>query len=96
MIVHNFHVGWAFIRPAEANPKLVVYSNAVLTLTLTLQRLQTIAGRRTQKLQSMCCIKLRQLPNRYISKARKPLTFSGFEQCLRIGTTEAIDHPFRL
>src|SRR2546427_8750331 len=96
VIIHNLHVRRTFLSPSEANAELVVYANAVLTLTFALQRLQVIARWRAQKIQSMSCIKLRQLPNRDVCNARKPLTPSGFKQCLRISTTEAIDHIIRL
>jgi len=96
VIVHNLHVRRAFFRPAEANAKLTVDADAVLALALSLQRLQMIAGWGAQKLQSMCCIKLRQLPNCDIRDAGKPLGSSGLKQRLRVGATEAINHESRL
>src|SRR5438552_1989796 len=96
VIIDNLHVCWAFARPTKTDAKLIVNPNAVLTSAITLQRLQAIARRRTQKVECMCCVKLRQLPNRNSNDARKPPAFSLLEQRLRIGTTEALDHIFRL
>jgi hypothetical protein len=45
MVVHNFNfMGIAFM-PAEANPPLVVHTNAMLTLTTALQCFEPVARR---------------------------------------------------
>ena len=55
-----------------------------------------ISGRRAQELQRMRAIKLRQLPSRDLDDLGKSLALARFKQSLRVGTAEAIDHPFML
>jgi hypothetical protein len=50
------------VAPSETDPPLIVDSNTHLTLTVTVQRLQTVAGRRAQVVELLCgvdCKKLR-------------------------------------
>jgi hypothetical protein len=50
VIVNNFNIrrAWHRIRPLEANAPLVIYSNAVLTLTIATQVLETISWQYSQ------------------------------------------------
>ncbi len=45
MIVYNFNLIWAIIRPNEANAKLIVDSNAMLTMAITLESFKQVAWR---------------------------------------------------
>ena len=56
------------------------------------QGFQAIAGRRVQKRQCLCRVKLCQLANRDVRNARKLLAFSSLKQCLRVGATKAPNH----
>jgi hypothetical protein len=92
VIVYNLHILRTFLCPAETNPKLIIHSNAVLSFAPGPQSFQVISGRGAQKLYCLGRVKLYQLANRDIRNARKLLTSSSLEQCLRIGATEAPDH----
>jgi hypothetical protein len=46
MIIHNFDILGAGLRPAKANAPLVVYADAVLAFSVAIERFETIAGRR--------------------------------------------------
>jgi hypothetical protein len=48
MIIDHFDVGWSFRRPSEANPELVVNPDRMLSLPVSAQRFQPIAGRHPQ------------------------------------------------
>ena len=51
MIIDNFDVQRSFVRPAKADPPLLVDPNAPLARAITLQGFQTVAGRRSHVLQ---------------------------------------------
>ena len=62
MVINNFDLFRTGSGPAEANPELPVDSNAVLTLPVTMQRLQHIAGRYFKIIQLACSLKLPNFP----------------------------------
>ena len=59
VVVHNFHVRRSIFSPPEADPELIVDTNAVPTLPIASQRLQPIARRRPQELQGVRSIERR-------------------------------------
>jgi hypothetical protein len=54
VVVGEFHVMSLAIAPHEADPPLVVDPDAVLTLPVTAERLQTVARHRTQLVETLC------------------------------------------
>jgi len=62
VVINNFDLFRTGSGPAEANPELPVDSNAVLTLPVTMQRLQHIAGRYFKIIQLACSLKLPNFP----------------------------------
>lgn len=62
MVINNFHIFRASLGPTEANPELLVNSNAVLTLAVTMQRFQHIPGRHFKIIQLACNLELPNLP----------------------------------
>ena len=63
MVINNFHIFRTGLGPAEANPELPIDSNAVLTLAVTMQRLQHIAGRYFKIIQQTCSLELPNFPH---------------------------------
>jgi hypothetical protein len=61
VIVHDFNIPCSVIGPPKANSPLVVDPNAHLARTITLEELQSIAGRISQVLQRFRRIQLAQL-----------------------------------
>ncbi len=61
VIVHDLYVAWAMDRPDEAKPPLLIDTNAVLALSITPQRLETIAGWDTHEFQISGSVKLSKL-----------------------------------
>lgn len=62
MVINNFDVFRASSGPTEANPELLVNSNAVLTLAFTMQRFQQIPGRHFKIIQLACNLELPNFP----------------------------------
>ena len=52
VIVAEFNIMGVAFGPAKTNAPLLVHAHAVLALPITLQRLETIAGRDPQELQT--------------------------------------------
>jgi len=61
MIIDNFYIFCACIRPTKADSPLIVDTNAVLTRTITFERFKIIAGRRPQIINSTSDFKLSEL-----------------------------------
>lgn len=78
--------------PDEAHPPLVVHSDAMLSLPITLERFEAVARRRTKELQSLRGMKLRELPLGDASERSEPLDRLALEQCLRVLALEREDH----
>jgi hypothetical protein len=64
VVIHNLDINWACICPAETDPPLIVYPNAVLPNPIALQRLKSIPGWHPKFIQCHHRIKDRQLPPR--------------------------------
>jgi hypothetical protein len=60
VVVNDFNVGRTGVCPAKANPKLIVDSDAVLPLPVSLQSLEPIAGRNPEILQDVGLVQLVQ------------------------------------
>lgn len=61
VIVDEFDILSTSIVPGEADPPLIIDSNAVLPRPVVFQRLQPIAGRHTQRVEKAGGVDLRQL-----------------------------------
>ena len=73
MVVHNFHVQRILTVPAEANPPLIVHADAVLTFAVVFQRLQVIAIRDAQIIQTPRLMQHQQFPPRHaLNLPRQP------------------------
>lgn len=51
VVIDNLYVVSVTIRPAKANPPLVIHANAVLALAIPLEFLKSIAARNTKVLE---------------------------------------------
>ena len=93
MVVHDFHFGWAgaFLRPLEANPPLVVDTDAPLPLAPTFERLQTIARPR-QIAQAGGGIELVEFARGGSGEARKGRHPATLVERLGFPIREANDH----
>ena len=92
MVINNFDIFRASLGPAEANPELPVDSNAVLTLAVTMQWLQHIAGRYLKIIQLACCLELPNFPQGNSLKIDEASDAASACQLLGILTLERYDH----
>jgi hypothetical protein len=73
VIVHDFNVFSASIRPTETHAKLIVHSNAMLPRTIAFQGFQSIAGRHTKIVQFSGDLELPQFAARDCRDIHEPL-----------------------
>jgi hypothetical protein len=64
MVIDNFYVFRALLRPAETYPVLIVHANAIPPYPGTLQRLQPVSWGCAKIFQSLSRIQLLQLTKR--------------------------------
>ncbi len=92
MVINNFDIFRASLGPAEANPELPVDSDAVLTLTITMQWLQHISGWYFKIIQLACSLKLPNFPQGNSLKIDEAPDAASTCQLLGILTLERYDH----
>jgi hypothetical protein len=92
MIIDDFDVIRLAVAPDKTQPPLIVNADAVLAEPITLQRLQVIAGRYTQKIQCSGGMQLHQLSQCDAFKRLEPLYALTLEQGLGIGALKRLDH----
>jgi len=92
MVINNFDIFRTSLGPVEANPELPVDPNAVLTLAITMQRLQQIAGRYFKIIQLTCSLELPNLPQGNALEIDKASNAATACQLLGILTLKRYDH----
>jgi hypothetical protein len=92
MVINNFDILRASPGPAEANPELLVDSNTVLTLAVTIQRFQHVSGRHFEIIQLACGLELPNFPQGNSLKVDESPDSSSTCQLLSILTFERYDH----
>lgn len=65
MIITDFHFIGVSTRPKEADSPLVIYADTVLTLPISFQSLQPVAGKYPQILKTFCRIYVAQFSESY-------------------------------
>jgi len=93
VVVDDLDVPGVTPRPAEADPPLVVDSDAVLALSIALERLEPVSRRDLEILERLRSIQDEELPQRASVKLRRKAsrTFSP-EEDLGGRTAEAPNH----
>jgi hypothetical protein len=91
VVVHYFNLNRSDARPHEANAPLIVDANAVLTLSITLQRFKTIAWGGFQKVQCLGCFYLSQLALRNQQESPELPRAHALVQRLRVFALERLD-----
>jgi hypothetical protein len=64
MVVHDLNVLSTYSRPAEANPELIVNTDAILPGAIALERFEPIARRHPEILEPSCDLQLPKLASR--------------------------------
>jgi hypothetical protein len=78
MVVDDLHVLGAGTGPTKAHAKLIIDADAMLSGTIASERLQPIAGRHSQIVETFCDFQLTQLSSR-----------DGFDACKAPDSTPA-------
>ena len=92
MIINDFNILRSRSGPAEADAPLIVDTNAVLTLSIAIQSLKSVAGRRAQELERCRSLELRELAGRYFHDRAEARRFAGFKELSGIDALKALDH----
>lgn len=97
MVVDHFYVDRTRIRPTETDPILVIDPDAVLTMTISPKRLQTVPGRYPQIVDDLGLIERVEFPRSHLpQKPRQPLAGNlrvpTIKQVFSRLITEASDH----
>jgi hypothetical protein len=64
VIIHNLYIMRPVGLPQKTDAPPIVYADAVLSLAVSAQNLQSIPRWNPQIFQSVCCLQLIQLPQR--------------------------------
>jgi len=92
MIVDDFDfVGIRFL-PFKTYSPLRVDPNAVLTLSIAMQRFQAIAGRKNQVRQQTCCMDRPEFSECNPLNRTVPLAALAMENAFRFSITKTFDH----
>ena len=92
MVIYDFNIFGTSFCPSEADAPLPVYSDAVLSGSIALERFQPITGRYSQILKICSNFKLSQFPAGNIGDVRKSLDAVSFGKGLGIGALEGSNH----
>jgi hypothetical protein len=68
VVVDYFNVDRTGLCPSEADPILIVDPDAVLTLAVSTEYLETVAGRHSQVVQDLGLVKGIEFPRGYFPK----------------------------
>jgi len=78
MIVYDFNIFCASLRPTKAYTPLIVDTNAILTCSVAFECFKAISGRYLQVIQSAGNFKLPQLPPSYRSNIHESSDMVAF------------------
>jgi hypothetical protein len=92
MIIDDFDLLSAGFRPSETHSKLIVDPNAVQSLSIPFEPLQTIPRWNAKVIQPPCDLQLAKLATCHRSYFAKTLYRNPLGQSLRIGTPKAFYH----
>ena len=93
VVINDFDFGRTRPSPSETDTKLVVNPNTVLSRTIALERLQSVAWRYAQVAELTGNLKLPKLAARDGCDTRKPACAAPAGQCFRIGIPKRDNHP---
>lgn len=96
MVIHDFDFGRVAAPPYETNPPLVVNTDAVLPLAITVQSFQAVSWRRGKVPQFRSAVELQQFPPRNPLERLEPSDRQAVKQPFRIRAAEGFDHNVRV
>jgi hypothetical protein len=72
VVIHDFDIFGASVRPTETHPELIIDTDAMLSRAVAFQGFQSISWRHPQIVQSARDLQLPQLTSRYGRDVREP------------------------
>jgi hypothetical protein len=96
VVVHDLNLLRLAILPDETDSILIVDTDAVLPPPITGESLKVIPGKRAQVVESLGCVKLRELALRDPGDAPKPARRISLKERLCVAVPEGPDHLRRL
>src|SRR5215471_15388193 len=92
MVIGDFHVVRVAVLPDEANAELIVNPNAVLALTVALQRFQPVARRRLEIVECVGRMHHSKFAERDALDRLKPLRELAVPDLFSICASKALNH----
>ena len=92
VVIHDFDLVWTILTPHETQAPLVIDADAVLSLPITTQTLQTVSRYRGQVSQRGCSIETLQPSARRCHEIDKAPDMAALEQCSSITIFAALNH----
>ena len=96
MVVRDLHIVNVALRPAEADPVLIIDPDTVPTFPLALQYFQAVTRRRPQVIQASGGIEVHELPECEVRDLVPLPNWALLKDCLGIGIAECPDHASML
>jgi hypothetical protein len=96
VIIDDLYLVSVALSPLETDAPLIVDSDAVLTLTVTVQFLQAIAGRDAQVLQRLRVVQHYELATGGVLDALKAWKALAVEERFRVFAPERLYHKWNL
>jgi hypothetical protein len=92
VVIHDFDIFDAGVRPTETHTELIIDADAMLPRTISFQCFQSVSWRHPQIVQSARDLQLPQLTSRNDRNVREPLYLLALRKSLRVGALERLDH----
>src|SRR6266850_3707086 len=92
MIIHDLDIVRITLRPGKADPPLVIDTNTVLPLPITLQSFQPISRRNQQITERSGTVENQKLPSRSPFNATEPQHILIEKQRFRLFRAKGTDH----
>jgi hypothetical protein len=92
VVVHYLDLLHSAVLPHEADPILVVDPDAVLPPSIAAKCLKVVSRERAQVVESLGCVKLRELTLRDPGNAPKPARWVSLQQRFGVSVPEGPDH----
>jgi len=96
MIVRNLHCMCSICLPYKADSVLIVDSDAVLPNPISLERLQPVSRRHPQVNKVDARLNLIELTESDLLDRRPAPIRATFEELLRVGVPEALNHNYSI
>jgi hypothetical protein len=94
MVIYDFYVFDAALRPNETDAVFVVNANGVLALAVPFEQFQPVARRNSKVVESFCDVELLKFAERHLLDIRRKVRrFIALVNLLGSLTAEGQNHP---